>query len=80
MKHDAEDNEWKPEARYLASLKKENPFSVPEQYFDALPELIHHVVYVNELKEAIPVSGFIVPDQYFEILQRCILAENQGDD
>jgi hypothetical protein len=79
MKHDVEDHEWKLEAPYLASLKKENPFSVPEQYFDTLPELIHNVVYVNELKEAIPVSGFIVPDQYFEVLQSCILAENQEE-
>jgi len=79
MKHDVEDNEWKLEAPYLASLKKENPFNVPEQYFNTLPEMIHNVVYVNQLKEATPVSGFIVPDQYFEVLQSCILAENQGD-
>lgn len=78
MKHDVEDNEWKKEAPYLASLQKENPFSVPEQYFDTLPEMIHGAIYVNELKEAIPVSGFVVPDQYFDILQGCILAETTG--
>lgn len=79
MKHDIEDNEWKAEAPYLASLQKENPFSVPEQYFNALPEMIHNAVYVNELRETIPVSGFIVPEQYFDILQGCILAENEED-
>ncbi|QNK62094.1 hypothetical protein H7F33_16295 [Pedobacter sp. PAMC26386] len=79
MKHDVEDNEWKQEAPYLASLKKENPFSVPDQYFDTLPGLIHDTIYVHELKKAIPMSGFIVPDQYFDILQGSILAETSAD-
>jgi len=77
MKHDIEDNEWKAEAPYLASLQKKNPFSVPEQYFNALPEMIHNAVYVDDLRETVPVSGFIVPEQYFDILQGCILAENE---
>ncbi|KIO76683.1 hypothetical protein TH53_13475 [Pedobacter lusitanus] len=75
MIHDVDDNEWKQEAPYLASLKKENPFSVPEQYFNTLPELIHNVIYVSELREAIPVAGFTVPEQYFDHLQDHILAE-----
>jgi hypothetical protein len=79
MKHDIEDNEWKTEALYLASFKKENPFSVPEQYFDTLPEQIDNVIYVNKLREDIAMTGFIVPDQYFDILQGCILAETSGD-
>lgn len=75
MKADIENNEWKEEAPYLAGLKKENPFSVPENYFDALSETIVNSVYVAELKEGIPVPGFTVPDQYFSLLHDRILAE-----
>lgn len=79
MKHDIEDNEWKQEAPYLASLEKENPFGVPQEYLNTLPELIHGAIYVYELKEATPMSGFIVPDQYFNILQDSIFAEATGN-
>lgn len=65
MKTDIENNEWKAEAPYLASLSKVNPFSVPEHYFNTLPDLITNSVFAEELKQKIPVSGFIVPDQYF---------------
>lgn len=79
MKHDIEDNEWKQEAPYLASLEKGNPFSVPQEYLNTLPELIHGAIYADELKEAIPMSGFIVPDQYFNVLQESIFAEATGN-
>lgn len=78
MKADIENNEWKEEAPYLAGLKKENPFSVPENYFDALSETIVNSVYVSELKEGIPVPGFTVPDQYFNSLHDRILTETGG--
>ena len=65
MKTDIENNEWKAEAPYLANLPKVNPFSVPEHYFNTLPDLIHNSVFAEELKKKIPVSGFSVPDQYF---------------
>lgn len=79
MKHDIEDNEWKQEAPYLASLEKENPFSVPQEYLKTIPELIHDAIYVDELKEAIAMSGFIVPDQYFNFLQDSIFAQATGN-
>lgn len=79
MKHDIENNEWKLEAPYLASLEKENPFSVPQEYLDNLPELIHGAIYADKLKENIPMSGFIVPDQYFNILQDSIFGEATGN-
>lgn len=75
MKADIENNEWKEEAPYLAGLKKENPFSVPENYFDALSETIVNSVYVSGLKEGIAVPGFTVPDQYFSSLHDRIAAE-----
>lgn len=87
MKTDIENNEWKAEAPYLASLPKVNPFSVPEHYFNTLPDLIHNSVFAEELKKKIPVSGFIVPDQYFNnsadqffnVIKDRILAETAED-
>jgi hypothetical protein len=68
MKSDIENNEWKADAPYLASLPKTNPFQVPEQYFDGLAKSILSSVYVDRLKQDIPTSGFIVPDNYFSEL------------
>lgn len=75
MKTDLENNEWKAEAPYLASLPVKNPFLVPEQYFDTLPDAITDAVYANELKQVIPASGHTVPDQYFSSLKDRILAQ-----
>jgi len=75
MNNDVENNEWKTEAPYLASLPVQNPFGVPEHYFNALPETINAAVFTEKLKEAIPVSGFSVPDQYFSILKAKIVIE-----
>ncbi|WP_158796828.1 hypothetical protein [Pedobacter sp. L105] len=69
MKTDAENNEWKAEAPYLASLPIQNPFLIPEQYFNSLPDLINSSVYFEELKDAIPASGFTVPSSYFSDAQ-----------
>jgi len=69
MKTDEENNEWKAEAPYLASLQKVNPFIVPENYFDTLPDVISNSVYFDELKQTVPASGFTVPDNYFVSLQ-----------
>jgi len=69
MKTDDENNEWKAEAPYLASLQKVNPFIVPENYFDTLPDAISNSVYFDELKQTVPASGFTVPDNYFVSLQ-----------
>lgn len=75
MKSDIENNEWKAEAPYLASLPIENPFHVPEQYFDALPEAINNSIYFDKLKARVPASGFIVPEGYFSELHE-LLAES----
>lgn len=78
MKPDVENNEWKAEAPYLASLQKGNPFLVPEKYFDTLPESIHHSVYLHHLKGSIATTGFSVPDGYFDSLKDQILLETGG--
>jgi len=76
MKHDIDDG-WKQEAPYLASLQKENPFSVPEKYFNELPELINGGLYADKLREVIPMSGFTVPEAYFSELQNRISIETE---
>jgi hypothetical protein len=80
MKTDVENNEWKAEAPYLASLPRVNPFLVPEQYFETLPETIANSVYLNELKEVSPLDGFTVPDQYFSSLKDRILAQTAEEE
>ncbi|MBB6500534.1 hypothetical protein [Pedobacter cryoconitis] len=76
MKHDIDDG-WKQEAPYLASLQKENPFSVPEEYFNKLPEMINGARYADKLREAIPMSGFTVPEEYFSELHNRISLETE---
>jgi len=80
MKTDVENNEWKAEAPYLASLQKENPFNVPEQYFNLLPDSINNSVYYEQLKEAVPIPGFSVPNQYFSSLEQRIAASIKDSD
>lgn len=75
MKNDVENDEWKTEAPYLASLLVENPFVVPEHYFNSLTDTINNTVYTEKLKEAIPVHGFSVPEQYFSTLKARIVIE-----
>jgi hypothetical protein len=74
MKTDIENNEWKAEAPYLASLPKQNPFCVPEQYFATLPHCIELSVYTEKLKAVAGEAGFIVPDQYFTTSKAQIIA------
>lgn len=80
MKTDEENNEWKAEAPYLASLPVENPFLVPEHYFDTLPDAITNSVYLNELKQVTPAAGYTVPDQYFSSLKNRILAQTSEEE
>jgi hypothetical protein len=74
MKTDIENNEWKAEAPYLASLPKQNPFCVPEQYFATLPNCIEISVYTEKLKAVAGNAGFIVPDGYFAAGKAQIIA------
>lgn len=75
MKADEENNEWKAEAPHLANLPVENPFLVPENYFDTLPDAITNSIYVSGLKDVDAGSGYSVPDQYFSSLKDRILAQ-----
>lgn len=78
MTTDVENNEWKAEAPYLASLPKVNPFRVPEQYFDALTPSINGSIFVERLKGQVTAAGFTVPENYFDTLQEQITAQTSG--
>lgn len=62
------DNEWKKEAPKLAAMGKINPFSVPEGYFNTLPEQINSQLFLAELHPGNSTGKFTVPEGYFENL------------
>jgi len=79
MTPDVENNEWKAEAPYLASLPRTNPFCVPEHYFGTLPDVVKGAVYIDQLKQNITTTGFTVPENYFQDLEERISMETNSD-
>lgn len=67
----AENMEWENEAPQLAKLKRVNPFTVPNQYFDELEERINQSVFISKLEKT-ENAGFNVPSNYFETLENQI--------
>lgn len=61
----AENMEWENEAPQLAKLKKSNPFTVPNQYFEELGERINQSVFISSLEKG-ETAGFTTPLNYFE--------------
>ncbi|WP_316822387.1 hypothetical protein [Pedobacter gandavensis] len=78
MKNDLENSEWMNEAPHLAGLKLKHPFSIPEGYFEELPEQIHEAIFLDQLKTSSPESGFNAPEGYFESLSTKIQTEIVG--
>lgn len=72
MTTDVENNEWKIEAPYLASLPKLNPFCIPEQYFETLSSSINNLLFIDTLKEKVTSPGFSTPENYFVLLHKKI--------
>lgn len=68
MENDLENNGWKKEAPYLASLERLSPFELPEGYFEFLSERIEAQVFLAELREDMNVSSLKVPAGYFDNL------------
>ncbi len=58
----------------LKQVNPNNPFTVPEGYFDSLNERVLANVKMEELKNGLPDAGFTVPENYFEELSGNILA------
>src|SRR5690349_5509472 len=53
----------------LSGLKKENPFKVPEGYFDSLSgEIVHRINYLPDLEKISKENSFSVPDGYFDTI------------
>ncbi|WP_374166878.1 hypothetical protein [Arcticibacter sp. MXS-1] len=64
--------DWQEEAPVLASMRKESPFTVPDNYFNELSENIRSRAGLEQLKSN--DAGLKVPDGYFESLEEQILS------
>lgn len=74
MKKDRGNREWLNDYMSLKQVNPDNPFTVPEGYFDSLDERVLAKIKLEELKKSIPESGFSVPENYFEDLTTHIQA------
>ena len=59
----------------LAGISRENPFSVPPNYFDELPENIQILVKNRPVDLPTMSTPFLVPDGYFENLSTRIMTQ-----
>ena len=57
--------DWLKEAPTLASIGRENPFTVPLLYFDQLPARIENRIALENIKTLVLSDGFTVPRDYF---------------
>src|ERR1700761_1298481 len=64
MNRDRGNREWLNDYMSLKQVNPNNPFTVPEGYFDSLDEQILSKIKLEELKG----NGFTVPDGYFDEL------------
>lgn len=65
------DKEWQKDAPVLASISKDNPFTVPQGYFDTLSEQLTSRALI-ESKRIKDAEGFTVPEAYFSELNQRI--------
>jgi hypothetical protein len=68
MNRDRGNREWLNEYMSLKQVNPNNPFTVPEGYFDSLDEQVLSKIKLEELKNSMPEMGFAVPENYFEDL------------
>ncbi|MCJ8210176.1 hypothetical protein MUY27_10680 [Mucilaginibacter sp. RS28] len=73
MNSEKENREWLQEYPSLKQVNSNNPFTVPESYFNGLEEQIISGV---RLQESVPASAqaFTVPEHYFNELESNILS------
>lgn len=74
MSENTEHTDWKNEYPVLSNQNKENPFRVPDLYFEDQQKRLYSFVFAEELKQKIPTAGFNVPENYFENMQHQILS------
>jgi len=66
MNSDRGNREWINDYMSLKQVNPNNPFTVPEGYFDSLNEIILSKIRLEELKNN--STGFTVPENYFDEL------------
>jgi len=74
MNDNTENKDWLNDYPVLEKQNRENPFLVPENFFEEQQERIHSAIYADELKVKIPSAGFTVPDGYFENMRQQVLS------
>lgn len=74
MNEHTEHTNWLNEYPVLQNQNGENPFRVPDLFFEEQQQRIHSAIYAENLKLKLPSSGFTVPDNYFDSLQNQILS------
>ncbi|WP_443946196.1 hypothetical protein ACJVDH_03535 [Pedobacter sp. AW1-32] len=75
MNENLVNNDWINDAPVLASMKKRNPFVVPDAYFESSSADIHSSVFLEQLKEKTKREHFDIPENYFEELTERILIQ-----
>jgi len=81
MNSDRGNREWLNDYMSLKQVNPNNPFTVPEGYFDELEQQTVSFIKLNELKNgASPEQGFTVPENYFEELRSNINARISIED
>jgi hypothetical protein len=68
MNSDSENREWLNKYMSLKQVNPDNPFTVPEGYFNELEQRILSAVKLDELKKSALGQSFTVPENYFEEL------------
>ena len=68
MNSERGNREWLNDYMSLKQVNPNNPFTVPEDYFDKLDQQIMSFIKLDELKTGSPSQGFTVPENYFDEL------------
>lgn len=74
MSDNTENKDWLNDFPALKVQSRENPFLVPDHFFEEQQGRVHSSIYADELKQKTPSAGFTVPDNYFEHMQQHILS------
>jgi hypothetical protein len=68
MTSEMDNREWLDDYMSLKQVNPNNPFTVPDGYFEELHQHIVSGIKLGELKNAMPANGFTLPENYFEDL------------
>lgn len=74
MNSERGNREWLNDYMSLKQVNPNNPFTVPDGYFDELEQQIVSYIKLDELKSGSPSNGFAVPENYFDELSNNINA------